>query len=328
MNQKMASGQWEKQAALQTPKRWPVAEQRFTAKKPKPFSLQISNSPPVKSDNLKSSLLDSLEHYAVTQSSYKKKRDDQFKFIESQLIIANKETKKLIAEKRQLAGELHRTAQELENYKLVSDQLIGEKDKIADELQITKEEVVKCKQKTEQSVKDFDAMKDEMKYLAEEQDRILKERDQIADSLQKSEQMVEYYRHKGTQLREMQTKFEKFKAVLKFAIEEKNRISEEKDKIADELKKTREHSPKDSDSDDDAFNCLICMEPWTESHSGEHNICSLACGHFFGRSCITKWIKQQCDGNSSKCPTCQKIATLEDIRNHYVHHISIGPRKN
>ncbi|XP_057829207.2 uncharacterized protein LOC131040326 isoform X1 [Cryptomeria japonica] len=324
----MASGEWEKQAALQTPKRWPVAEQRFTAKKPKSFSFQISNPLPVKSDNLKSSLLDSLEHYVVTQSSYKKKRDDQFKFIESQLIIANKETKKLIAEKRQLANELHTAAQELERSKRVFDQLKEEKDKIADELQTTKPEIEKCKQKTEQSMKDLNTMKDEMKYLGEEKGWILKERDQIADSLQKSEQMVEYYRHKGTQLRETQTKFEKFKAVLKFAIEEKNRMSEEKDKISDELKKAREHSPKDSDTDDDAFNCLICMEPWTESHSGEHNICSLACGHFFGRSCIMKWIKQHCDGNSSKCPTCQKKATLKDLRNHYVQHISIGNGKN
>eukprot|EP01018_Ginkgo_biloba_P034261 Gb_28485 [translate_table: standard] len=40
----------------------------------------------------------------------------------------------------------------------------------------------------------------------------------------------------------------------------------------------------------EAFNCPICMEPWTED--GEHRLCSLACGHLFGRSCIRSWLQQ------------------------------------
>ncbi|GLJ27590.1 hypothetical protein SUGI_0541240, partial [Cryptomeria japonica] len=41
--------------------------------------------------------------------------------------------------------------------------------------------------------------------------------------------------------------------------------------------------------------CSICNEAWTPS--GNHIICSLSCGHFFGRSCITQLIKK--DGTLS-----------------------------
>ncbi|KAH9302205.1 hypothetical protein KI387_013788, partial [Taxus chinensis] len=83
----------------------------------------------------------------------------------------------------------------------------------------------------------------------------------------------------------------------------------ERDKIADKLKRAEEmvnqvlsevNVDKKGADTDDCYSCLICMEPWTQSKSEEHNICSLACGHFFGRSCIIKWIKHNGDGHSSK----------------------------
>ncbi|KAH9302580.1 hypothetical protein KI387_014163, partial [Taxus chinensis] len=235
--------------------------------------------------------------------SYKKKRDEQFKFIESHLVIANRETKQLIEQKKKILNDFQEAAKELEHYKQISEQLRAEKDKAVLELQNNKQDSDKFKQNSEQNMRDFNTLKCQMKYFAEEKGRILKEKEQIADSLQKSEQMLECYKQKATKLGEVQMRFEKFKGVMKFAIEEKNRISKERDKIAVQLKKAREQKREDSknsDSDDDSFHCLICMEPWTESQSGDHNICSLACGHFFGRSCITKWIKQQCDESSSK----------------------------
>ncbi|BFI24865.1 E3 ubiquitin-protein ligase RFWD3 [Marchantia polymorpha subsp. ruderalis] len=70
----------------------------------------------------------------------------------------------------------------------------------------------------------------------------------------------------------------------------------------------------------DGLACPICMEPWT--NTGEHRICSLACGHLFGKSCIKRWIKQG-GRRLSKCPHCNKRAKVEDLRNIYVPHIAV-----
>jgi hypothetical protein len=42
--------------------------------------------------------------------------------------------------------------------------------------------------------------------------------------------------------------------------------------------------------EDEGAQCTICLDPW--SNSGEHRLCSLVCGHFFGKSCITTWLKK------------------------------------
>ena len=41
-------------------------------------------------------------------------------------------------------------------------------------------------------------------------------------------------------------------------------------------------------------------------------------GHFFGLSCIEKWLNST-GGND--CPTCNEKATKRDIRPHYVHKL-------
>ncbi|XP_057854453.2 uncharacterized protein LOC131064365 isoform X1 [Cryptomeria japonica] len=69
-------------------------------------------------------------------------------------------------------------------------------------------------------------------------------------------------------------------------------------------------------------NCPICFQPWAQS--GEHNVCSLSCGHFFGRSCITQWIRKSGARGSSKCPLCSSKATLKEIRNHSVSETYAG----
>ncbi|XP_034064383.1 E3 ubiquitin-protein ligase RFWD3 isoform X2 [Gymnodraco acuticeps] len=55
--------------------------------------------------------------------------------------------------------------------------------------------------------------------------------------------------------------------------------------------------------------CSICFEPWTTA--GEHRISALRCGHLFGFTCITRWLKAQ--GSAAKCPQCNKKAKRSDI---------------
>ena len=54
--------------------------------------------------------------------------------------------------------------------------------------------------------------------------------------------------------------------------------------------------------------CPICLEPWT--NSGRHRLCSLRCGHLFGRQCIDRWLA----GGKIKCPQCNAPAKRADIR--------------
>ncbi len=54
------------------------------------------------------------------------------------------------------------------------------------------------------------------------------------------------------------------------------------------------------------------MEAWT--NSGEHRIASLRCGHFFGHSCIDRWLR----GGGGGCPNCNEKSTRRDIRPHYI----------
>ena len=72
----------------------------------------------------------------------------------------------------------------------------------------------------------------------------------------------------------------------------------------------------DGGGDDEEINCNICFEPW--SNTGSHRISSLKCGHFFGFSCIEKWLNST-GGND--CPSCNEKANKRDIRHHYIHKL-------
>jgi len=52
------------------------------------------------------------------------------------------------------------------------------------------------------------------------------------------------------------------------------------------------------------------------------NYSCLPCGHLFGRSCIRKWIRQS-GRNIGKCPQCNKMSKLKDIRTLYVSRIAV-----
>ncbi|KAK1887710.1 E3 ubiquitin-protein ligase RFWD3 [Dissostichus eleginoides] len=51
------------------------------------------------------------------------------------------------------------------------------------------------------------------------------------------------------------------------------------------------------------------IQPWTTA--GEHRLSALRCGHLFGFTCITRWLKAQ--GSAAKCPQCNKKAKRSDI---------------
>ena len=68
--------------------------------------------------------------------------------------------------------------------------------------------------------------------------------------------------------------------------------------------------------------CTICFEDW--SNSGDHRIASLKCGHFFGYSCIDKWLR----GSGNACPNCNEKNTKKsdyrfngNIAFYYVNYI-------
>ena len=53
--------------------------------------------------------------------------------------------------------------------------------------------------------------------------------------------------------------------------------------------------------------CTLCNKPM--STSGDHQICSLRCGHLFGYSCISKYFNSR-----ALCPMCQAPIHLRDIQ--------------
>ncbi|XP_077220457.1 uncharacterized protein LOC143854389 isoform X2 [Tasmannia lanceolata] len=72
--------------------------------------------------------------------------------------------------------------------------------------------------------------------------------------------------------------------------------------------------------DSDIASCPICMEPW--SSQGPHRICSLLCGHLYGRHCIEKWIRR-CRNNIGKCPQCNEKCKLKDIIDIYAPQVVV-----
>ncbi|GJQ13758.1 hypothetical protein GpartN1_g5549.t1 [Galdieria partita] len=67
--------------------------------------------------------------------------------------------------------------------------------------------------------------------------------------------------------------------------------------------------------------CSICMEKFSET--GNHYLCCLSCGHIFGFSCISKWLKSRLI-----CPSCNQKAKKRDVRRIYLPHTSITMQDN
>jgi len=71
----------------------------------------------------------------------------------------------------------------------------------------------------------------------------------------------------------------------------------------------------EEEENEEGSNCTICFERW--SNSGGHRIASLKCGHFFGQSCIEKWLR-----GASSCPNCNEKAARKEVRPHYVSRLA------
>ncbi|XP_065857790.1 uncharacterized protein [Euphorbia lathyris] len=69
----------------------------------------------------------------------------------------------------------------------------------------------------------------------------------------------------------------------------------------------------------DGLFCPICMDAWT--NEGDHHICCLPCGHLYGLSCISKWLKQK--RSSAKCPQCNRKCSLKDVRKLFAPRIVV-----
>ncbi|KAG8647200.1 E3 ubiquitin-protein ligase RFWD3 [Manihot esculenta] len=69
----------------------------------------------------------------------------------------------------------------------------------------------------------------------------------------------------------------------------------------------------------DGLFCPICMDAWTSE--GDHHISCLPCGHIFGLSCISRWLKQS--RSSAKCPQCNRKCTLKDVRKLFAPRIAV-----
>ena len=86
----------------------------------------------------------------------------------------------------------------------------------------------------------------------------------------------------------------------------------EEEKPVKKSKSKKRKAAESVETDSDGGTCSICFEEW--SNSGDHRIASLKCGHFFGYSCIEKWLR----GSGSACPNCNEKNTKKDIRVHFV----------
>lgn len=62
--------------------------------------------------------------------------------------------------------------------------------------------------------------------------------------------------------------------------------------------------------------CNICFDSFATS--GDHRIVALKCGHFFGESCIRKWVK-----DNKNCPQCKCSANCREFRNIYATKILV-----
>ena len=96
------------------------------------------------------------------------------------------------------------------------------------------------------------------------------------------------------------------------------KVSGEKDKVKKNSKGKKRKAAESIESTDteEGSVCTICFEDW--SNSGDHRISSLKCGHFFGYSCIDKWLR----GSGNACPNCNEKNTKKDIRVHFVSKLA------
>ncbi|KAJ3433425.1 e3 ubiquitin-protein ligase [Anaeramoeba flamelloides] len=102
---------------------------------------------------------------------------------------------------------------------------------------------------------------------------------------------------------------------------EKKTRTKKKTKTKKKLKKNKKLKSKrnkrsiftDCKTNDLRTNCPICFDFVTKS--GHHQICTLSCGHIFGKQCIIRWIKNKMNEKKKAfCPVCKKPCKLRQSR--------------
>ena len=63
--------------------------------------------------------------------------------------------------------------------------------------------------------------------------------------------------------------------------------------------------------------CGICLDAC--ANRGAHQLCSLRCGHVFGRACIELWLRKS--ANSRRCPHCKAACRVKDVRPLYASSV-------
>eukprot|EP01018_Ginkgo_biloba_P034260 Gb_28488 [translate_table: standard] len=270
-----------------------------------------------------------------------KQRDGQLKCLQEQLYQAKAEIKGLVEKNKILSEQVQKMKESLDDHKQKTDLLkdlevhfsqtknelktmVDENDKLSKELKETKQKL----NKKEAAWKKFNE-----EFTNAEQ---TKEAIQMPKMENNSSVQITLDRTADFQQRpEDITSLEGSLKTLKQQVEDMHKLLKQQ-KTEDTMQQHVEHlmhkwmqqrpsgereSAKQVSNNDDAFNCSICMEPWTQD--GEHRICSLACGHYFGRSCIRRWLEQSRAKDSRKCPHCFRKAKLRDIRTHYVQQIAV-----
>lgn len=82
--------------------------------------------------------------------------------------------------------------------------------------------------------------------------------------------------------------------------------------------------PKSMEVAQDGQRCSICSQPW--HRNGTHQVCSLPCGHLFGRCCIEEELKRRVASKRelSQCPVCRTTALRTHIRLIYATNEAQG----
>ncbi|KAH9302351.1 hypothetical protein KI387_013934, partial [Taxus chinensis] len=252
-------------------------QEEFIAKKPKVSMLETPYPPGSSQTTIKIHDIQSSLQSAFEALEYYKERDEKFDHLEAECIRVKAER----------------------------DQLGERNNKLADDLQKTKYEVQSHKQKSEQKSIQMDllqthftALEQDLKHAKEDNCRIYKENEKLTEDLDHTRLQVEYYKRIDN-LKGALKSVAEFPGLRQVLLQKNNsdpESSEVQTGVGPEVSTKRRYVLKVHEIDN-SLNCPICFEPWSEST--EHSICSLACGHFFGRSCIISWINKTGTGSSN-----------------------------
>ncbi|KAH9324709.1 hypothetical protein KI387_004887, partial [Taxus chinensis] len=226
---------------------------------------------------------------ALNARNYHKQQDDQMKGLQAQLIQSKAEIKSVIDEKNMLAEQLQKMKESLDYHKEMAVRL----EDLEDQSMLKKHKLDSLSDENKKLSRELKETKDD---LNRKEVAWKKSNEKLVISI-KSIMENGFSEHATL---EQATNLEQKPEYVTFLEGSFNTLKQQIDNLVDKCvnsfvfgETTKQHC----DNDHDGI-CSICMEPWTAN--GEHQICSLACGHYFGRSCIRKWLETSRVINSRK----------------------------